>query len=459
MPKRSCHIARALSLFRRVLSSSAVERLARETGFTQRRARVASAKSVLWAMLLALGGQLTRYVSDVLRTLNARDGTTLRYKPFWKRLARPGFPAFTKALFHELCHSMTRRVLARQIGSVASRFSDILIDDGSSFAIADGLADVFPGRFTKVAPAAVELHGHMSLLTGNFGRVTLAADKEPERPFLPAADALPTNSLTLRDRGYIDANYFAALEARNTPAYLICRARKNQNPVIIEVLSGLPRRAARKWKGKRVKQLRAKKLEQNLELLVEFSSPRALRLRLIIRYVPGKNSWITLLTNVPNDIDADAIATLYRLRWQIELAFKDWKSDANLHAFQSAQRHIVEGLIWASLCAAFLKRAVAQWTQLVIGKRVSVRLAAMSGPQLMPMIARWAASGFSAESFEKLLDFIINNALITHPERRARLPAVEVGLGPPGESASRSDRARNSRTRISSARRCTRAAD
>ncbi|MDP6722764.1 MAG: IS4 family transposase, partial [Pirellulaceae bacterium] len=405
MPTRKCHIEHARSLFRCVLSSPAVEALARKTGFAQRPARVASATSVLWALLTALGGQLTRYISDVLRTLNAQEQTSLRYKPFWKRLAKPGFPAFTKTLFQQLCCSLTTRVLERQAGSAVSLFSDILMDDGSSFAIADGLTKVFPGRFTKVKPAAIELHGHMSLLAGNLRHVTLAADKETERRFVPPADALPANSLTLRDRGYIDKRYFAALEERNTPAYLICRSSSDINPLIIDVLSGLPRRAARKWKGKSLQQLRAKKLKHDLELLVEFklSKKRSLRLRLIIRYVLEKHSWTWLLTNVPDDIDADTIGTLYRLRWHIELVFKDWKSDANLHAFQTEQRYIVEGLIWASLCAAFLKRSIAHWAQLITGKHISVRLAAMSGAQLMPLLARWAASRFSQSRLNDIL--------------------------------------------------------
>lgn len=465
MPQPGLHIEHARSLFRRVLGEPAIEALARATGFTQRRARVASATTVLWAVLVALGGQLTRYVSDVLRTLNAQENTALRYKPFWNRLARPAFAAFMKELFQALCRSLTMRVLERQAGSVASRFSDILIDDGSSFAVADALAQVFPGRFTKVKPAAVELHGHMSLLSGNLRHVTLAPDKEAERQFVPAADALPASSLTLRDRGYIDAKYFAALEDRDAPAYLICRTRKDLNPTIIEVLSGLPRRAARKWKGKRLHALRRKKLRQNLELLVacQVSSTRAIQLRLIVRYVPEKKSWTQLMTNVPRDVDADAVSALYRLRWQIELAFKDWKSDANLHAFQSKQRWIVEGLIWASLCAAFLKRAIAHCAQLITGKRMSPRISAMAGAQLMPLLQRWLASRCALQILDEILAFMLNNVLATHPERVPRSPMTILGLRPSAVRPSRTrqrrvHRARNSHPRISRARPRARAA-
>src|SRR5208282_4004241 len=104
-----------------------------------------------------------------------------------------------------------------------------------------------------------------------------------------------------------------------------------------------------------------------------------IELRLVIRYVPEKKSWTWLLTNLPGDVPADAIGQLYRLRWQIELLFKDWKSYANLHATQSANPSIVEGFIWASLCAAFLKRALAHYAQLVLAHPISTRLVAMAG--------------------------------------------------------------------------------
>jgi len=51
-----------------------------------------------------------------------------------------------------------------------------------------------------------------------------------------------------------------------------------------------------------------------------------------------------------------AVARLYRLRWQIGLCVKEWKSYANLHRFDIANPPIAAGLIWASPCAAILRR-------------------------------------------------------------------------------------------------------
>jgi hypothetical protein len=431
MPDRRYH-ARVAELFRDTVAPDALEEVARRSGLIRRR-RTVTGTSLFWALMMALGGQRVEYISDVLRTMNASQGWAVRYKPFWNRLATKAFVAFSQDLFKKLSHELTKRVMSRHQGDVVAMFSDIRIDDGSSFAVADGLKRTFPGRFTKVTPAAVELHAHMSVMSDQLLSVSLAPDKEAERKFLPPPHALPRRSLSLRDRGYVDLEYFAQLE--EAEAYLICRAKRDIKPTIVEVLDGLPRRLRRRWIGRSLDALRDKKLRQNLDLLVAWQRPggATLTLRLCVRYVPEKHAWTWLLTNLPHAmVDAEAVGQLYRLRWQIELLFKDWKSYANLHGFQTQNPLIAEGLIWASLCAALLKRSLVHWAQLctpALG-RVSTRLAAISGPQLMPLLAAWAMTGFPEKGRDALLYFIANNIMRAHPNRDRRTPPWLLGLRP-----------------------------
>ena len=416
MPPSALHIRRARTLLGGVLSAKAFDAVARRTGLV-RRERMVTASALFWSFMVTLGAQRMEYISDVLRTLNAREGWALRYKPFWNRLAQPAFARFMKGMFMLLCREAATRVMAGAKGSVAGYFSDILVDDGSSFAVASGLRRTFPGRFTAFTPAAVELHAHMSLMWGNVSTVVLAPDKEAERRFLPPAHTLPRRSLSLRDRGYVDVQYFEDLGRAG--AYLICRACTDLNPTIVRVLAGLPKRVGKRWEGKPLQQLRRSKLRHDLDLLVRWEKPghKVIELRLVIRYVQEKKSWTWLLTNVPSDVSAEDIGRLYRLRWQVELLFKDWKSYANLHALQSEHPAIVEGFIWASLCAAFLKRTLAHIAQLTLTRPTSPRLAAMSGPHLLPMIADWAQGGFRPALFRNIVLFLRDNARPTHPER------------------------------------------
>jgi hypothetical protein len=48
---------------------------------------------------------------------------------------------------------------------------------------------------------------------------------------------------------------------------------------------------------------------------------------------------------------------------------------------------------------------------------VAARIAAMSEPQLLPLIAAWARDGFRASLLRNILFFIAHNALPTHPKR------------------------------------------
>ena len=75
-----------------------------------------------------------------------------------------------------LLETLVIRVLGVAPGGAFSEFRRIVIQDGSSFAIKDALKEVFPGRFKKVKPAAVELHATLDLLNESLSKVILTAD-------------------------------------------------------------------------------------------------------------------------------------------------------------------------------------------------------------------------------------------------------------------------------------------
>ena len=66
-----------------------------------------------------------------------------------------------------------------------ARFERIHIQDGSSFALKANLAGEFPGRFTTISPAAVELHVDLELFSDAVNQVVLSPDSSTERQFCP----------------------------------------------------------------------------------------------------------------------------------------------------------------------------------------------------------------------------------------------------------------------------------
>jgi hypothetical protein len=144
-----------------------------------------------------------------------------------------------------------------------------------------------------------------------------------------------------------------------------------------------------------------------------------------------------LCTNLPRTpFSLDLVARLYRFRWQIELLFKQWKSYANLHKFDTANEHIAAGLIWASLCAAVLKRFLAHAAQLVGGKPISTRRVAMcSGHAIEELAAALLACVSIASAFRDAMAFLLANARRSNPVRDRKTGRLRTGLRVVGVAA------------------------
>ena len=67
-------------------------------------------------------------------------------------------------------------------------------------ALKSALSGTFPGRFTTIEPAAIEVHATDRGFADAVSRVPIAPDAKAERPFLPDPATL-TDQLLLAGRG------------------------------------------------------------------------------------------------------------------------------------------------------------------------------------------------------------------------------------------------------------------
>src|SRR6266446_4481292 len=358
-----------------------------------RRQRVITPFRLGLALTATCASQRVETIADFHCGFNALFGTTVTYKAFYNQVAKPRFADFAS--------DMTLKVLGFKKGHAFAEFHHIVIQDGSSFAIHDGLREVFPGRFKAVKPAAVELHATMDLLCDAPTTVVLTPDTTNEQAFLPEPATL-TGALLLADRGYIDLGYLRRVaQARG---FFIIRAKAGMNPQVVEAF---------REDGKRLRSLRNKPLKaihaklpkrQRVELVVTWQvEAHTLRLRLLISWNRRTQEFCYLLTNLPaKRYHLDMLYRAYKWRWQVELLFKEWKSYANLHAFDTANPAIVEGLIWAAIAAAVLKRFLAYMTQLLAEVPMSTRKVAMCALHVLGAIIRALQSGDEAGLYTAL---------------------------------------------------------
>lgn len=422
----STELTRLTGALARALSSDDIDQIGRETGQSQRLRTITPSRLFL-SLIVALGSGAIESLADLLREFNHQNGVAVAYKAFYNRLARDSFVTFMRQMFARLIEHLSIQTLTPVGRTALARFKDIVIQDGSSFAVKRTLRSVFPGRFTTTEPAAVELHVTFSGFADEASVVELAPDTKAERDFLPKASTLK-DKLLLADRGYPSVRYFEDVHEQG--GSFLVRLTCSYNPWV---------HAA--WvEGKRVplpKPVRlsnfiAQQAGRRMDLDVEFTRGKGqdgVRFRVLV--LPGNEQTMTrLCTNLPRTpFSLDLVGRLYRLRWQIELLFKEWKSYANLHKFDTGNEHIAAGLIWASLCAAILKRFLAHAAQIVGGKPISTRRVAMcAGHIIDELVSALLASVSIAAALRDGLAFLLANAQRSNPKRDRKTGRLRSGL-------------------------------
>jgi len=417
--------------FQWVFSETLLNACGKEVKFC-RRQRVITPFRLGLALTATCASQRVETIADFHCGFNALFGTTITYKAFYNQVAKPHFADFARTMTERLISEMTLKVLGFAKGHAFAAFRHIVIQDGSSFAIHDGLREVFPGRFKAVKPAAVELHTTMDLLCDAPTTVVLTPDTTSEQAFLPAPASLQA-SLLLADRGYVDLHYLRRVQDEG--GFFLIRAKAGMNPQVLEAF---------REDGTRLRSLRNKSLQaihaklpkrQRVELVVQWQVDGApLCLRLILSWNRRTKSFCYFLTNLPSQgYPIEVICRAYKWRWQVELLFKEWKSYANLHAFDTANTALVEGLIWTAIAAAALKRFLAHMTQLLAEVPMSTRKVAMCAlhvlGDLVEALKRGDVVGLYA-ALEAAITYLARHAQRAHPKRDRQTGRAQLGLEP-----------------------------
>lgn len=415
--------------FLRTFSEASLNELGKATRLC-RREREATPFRLMLALLESFATGALDSIADIHRAFNALCERQMRYKPFHNQLAKPGFPVFMRLMLTRLLNELACEVLRFSPRSPFARFEQIRIQDGTSFALKPALAHTFPGRFTTVSPAAVELHVDLDLLSEGLNRVTLSADSEGERQFLPAPEEL-AGSLLLADRGYVSIDYLRATDEAD--GRFIIRGKSDMNPLILNAL-GPDGAKLERFQQQRLSTVKKRLSKYDcLDMTVRFGKgAKVFVCRLIVHpNLRGNDVPRYLLTNLEREaFTPEHVSDGYRLRWQVELLFKQWKSHANLRAFDTANSNIAEGLIWASLCAATLKRYCAHITERIARVAMSTQTVAkcirhVLGDVLYDLMHQPAKLPLSVA---RVIEYLAKNATRAHPERDRKSGRLKLGL-------------------------------
>ncbi len=324
-----------------------------------------------------------------------------------------------------ILQAATKRLFAAspQTIPLLRRFTSVVIDDCTSLGLPAELARQFPGcggSDAAVGQAGLKLLVRLEVTSGQFQALKAGAARDSEHALARTLPPLPPGSLRLADLGFFDLNELAKLSRQGVswisrvPALLKKqadestteeladwlkrqRADRVDRPIRLGTETRLDCRLIALRLPEKVAQERLRKLKQKLRKIGRTISERQ---RVMCQ-------WQVLITNLPADqFTIEEIYVLYRVRWQVELLFKRWKSLVGLGRSRGHRAYRV-------LCETYAKMLgclVQHWGSLLRGGPLS----GISAYRRAKRVRRFAAQ--IAEALEDL-----GQLLLVLERLRARL--------------------------------------
>ena len=367
-----------------------------ETGFNQRQSKVTGSKFMQMLVFGSLENPDLSYSDLVSAAKNV--GVVITKQGLEQR-------------FSERSADLARRVLELAVQQVIStealavplleRFSGVYIRDSSVISLPKGLEKIWPGCSTSAGSnAALKLHVRLELCQGQLAGPILAAGREHDSDSPFQSEALPKGAVRIGDLAYFSLNQFAA-DTQQGIGWVsrfktgTCIYTPEGEP--INLLAWLRQQPASQAERPI---LLGKTQRLACRLLVEHLPPAAVeqRKRKLREYARKQQTpltaellelaqWTLLLTNISVDqLSIPEALVLVRVRWQIELLFKRWKSLFKVDEWRSQD-------IWrilTELYAKLLGVVVEQWILLTgIGQvaHPSFWKAALVVRQFAPLLA------------------------------------------------------------------------
>ena len=234
----------------------------------------------------------------------------------------------------------------------------------------------------------------------------------------------------MADRGYFDRDYL--LELTKAGASFVIRAPKGLNPKVLEAFDAQGRRIP-KFVGKPLKTLRFAK-RGAVDLRVRWKvQGQFLECRLIVTWNASTKEFQYLATNLPPErYSVYEVAKAYRLRWQVELLFKEWKSDAPACLRYPKPRHRRRAHLGGHQrrCAEALPRPHGPSR----GRRRDLHPQGSdvrrTFPTRHPARADSEIKNRFVDTFACAIDYLAGNARRAHPKRDRERGRLQFGLEP-----------------------------
>lgn len=350
-------IARVARIMQTVLLTSA-DQVARETGFVRRKRKLTGSSFVQTLVISCLQSPAVSYTD--LTQGAAIAGIEISGSGLLQRFNREA-----ACFMQRMLEYVVKQVIAGRPAAVPilQRFRGVYVRDSSVISLPVALAEMWPGvGGSKGKTAALKLQIDLDFRNGQLHGPVLQAGRTQDQLSPYQQRQLPKGALHLADLGYFKLSKLA--EDNRNGVYWITRLKAGtvvhtaqgkridlipwldaQSPTRLEVpvLVGARERIACRLLIERVPQEIA---EQRRRRLREYARKKQTTPK---KETLALTNWTLLITNVPPALlSLPEALVLYRVRWQVELLFKLWKSCLLVDEWRSENP-------WRILCEVYAK--------------------------------------------------------------------------------------------------------
>ncbi len=349
--------------------NEACESLARETGFIQRSTSRLTGNAFFNLLTVgAIGEAAISYegLCDVLE--GYQSDLKMTPQALCERMNSEGATEFLKVGLEKTLQATSQEHLALMKSTWLEPFPRVLLQDSTSIELNEMLANDFKGCGGNASKAGIKIDYSYNVKSEKTEHIALRQGSDSDQGFAnDLTERVQKNDLIIRDLGYFSLDFFAYLVAIG--AFFLSRMGFNINVYLTagarEPLS-LLRHINRFGDGANTMEFKVflgQKHRIPVRLIV-YRLPRDVyrhRQKAAIKTAKRKGRGISLsylkflkftfyITNVPETLwPMEALGTLYRLRWQVELTFKQWKSLFQIHVLKGTRPERIRCLIYGRL--------------------------------------------------------------------------------------------------------------
>ncbi|SDK21951.1 IS4 transposase, partial [Halovenus aranensis] len=336
--------------------SDLLEEHAEELGVVERDGKL-QMPAFVWSFVFGFAAGESRTLAGFRRSYNNTADKTLSPGGFYQRLT-PTLAEYFRDLVE---HGIDEVAVPDTVDNDLSRFRDVMVADGTILRLHRFLADDYKPR--RGEQGGARLHLLHNVTDQTIEQFSVTDEKAHDSTEFDTGPWLE-DRLVLFDQAYFKYRRFALIDEND--GYFVSRLKSNANPIVTEEL--------REWRGDAIP-LEGKKIQDVVDDLYRQHIDVEIEAEFQRRPYAGTQSWDTktfrvvgvrnedadehhlYITNLPREeFSPEDISTLYRCRWEVELLFRELKTQYELDEFTTSKSHVVEILLYAALLSLLVSR-------------------------------------------------------------------------------------------------------